>query len=314
MLKKKQIDAYDGYGKKGHVYAYGRVVKSKAKRVDYSSISWLYNLGQSIRRIFVKVLEDEDVIVRVGNAFQSLESNSDGYYQIDWNTQEFIGKSPIDQVMVELKSNPEIKSRTRIYCTATKANYGVVSDIDDTILVTNVLSIPKAVYNSIFVAARKRKSIHGASHWYQSLAYKANCSLFYLSNSPWNLYYYLQSFLNYYRFPEGPMLLRDFGIKKKDDLQVFGEHKTIELEKLLSFYSDLTFIFIGDGGEHDADVYLKLNEKYPGRIKAIFIYRLGDKEKQDRIENLGKNIDNFYFIQDAKEGQDICEKLGLYSS
>ena len=97
-----------------------------------------------------------------------------------------------------------------------KADYGVISDIDDTIIHTGVVSTLKwkVLLNSIFKSAASRIPLEGAAEFYHKLhrgrsGNNAN-PIFYVSHSPWNLYRYLEFFLNQNAFPKGPILLRSF--------------------------------------------------------------------------------------------------------
>ena len=157
--------------------------------------------------------------------------------------------------------------------------------------------------------------IKHANDWYQKLQGKDKENpnpFFYVSNSPWNLYEYLLDFLKLNKFPEGVVLLRDFGRNKKDKLQAYKKHKFFEVQNILKMYPTMEFLLIGDGGEKDAHIYLKIKEEFPKRICAIFIRRLGDKKHQAKIERIAKGHEEyFYFIKTAKQGIRISAKMGF---
>ena len=94
------------------------------------------------------------------------------------------------------------------------SDYGVISDIDDTILHTGVVSSLKwrVLVNTIFKRARSRDALEGTANFYHKLhrghSGKKSIPIFYVSHSPWNLYRYLELFLKTDNFPKGPILLR----------------------------------------------------------------------------------------------------------
>jgi phosphatidate phosphatase APP1 len=94
--------------------------------------------------------------------------------------------------------------------------------------------------------------------------------IFYVSNSPWNLYTVLLEFLNLQKIPLGPLLLRDFG----DHLFFSQEpesHKKSNIKMILDSFPHLPFVLIGDSGERDPEIYRDIVKEYPARIRAIYI-------------------------------------------
>jgi phosphatidate phosphatase APP1 len=94
--------------------------------------------------------------------------------------------------------------------------------------------------------------------------------IFYVSNSPWNLYTLVLEFLNLQKIPLGPLLLRDFG-----DHLLFARdhesHKKSNIKRILGSFPQLPFVLIGDSGERDPEIYRDIVKEYPTRIRAIYI-------------------------------------------
>jgi len=177
-----------------------------------------------------------------------------------------------------------------------KADYGVASDIDDTILHTGVVSLLKwrVIYNSIFKNAKNRTPLEGAAEFYHQLhrgksGENAN-PIFYVSHSPWNLYRYLELFLKQNNFPKGPILLRSLSnfLRKKPENEKPQKQK--EILNLLKTYPNLPFILIGDSGEHDPDIYMEIAEEFPDRILAIYLRSVKHKKRMLRVKGLVENF------------------------
>jgi phosphatidate phosphatase APP1 len=175
------------------------------------------------------------------------------------------------------------------------ADFGVISDIDDTIIHTGVVSTLKwrVLLNSIFKSATSRIPLEGAADFYHKLhrgvsGVNAN-PIFYVSHSPWNLYRYLEFFLKQNNFPKGPILLRSFkDIFKKKSGDLAQKH--IEILNILKTYPNLKFILIGDSGEHDADIYITIAKEFPNQVAAIYLRSVTHTKKMLRVQSLFKNF------------------------
>ena len=155
------------------------------------------------------------------------------------------------------------------------ASFGVISDIDDTILKTGVTSFLKIklFYNTFFKKPGSREEIPEASRFLNLLkGEEAKNPFFYVSNSPFSLYEYLDTFLALYNFPKGAILLRDIRSSKVEPLFVRNqEHKFKEISNIFKTYPNMKFILIGDTAELDFKVFSDLYESYPSNIKQIYM-------------------------------------------
>ena len=152
---------------------------------------------------------------------------------------------------------------------STEASFGVISDIDDTILHTGVVSSLKwkVAINTIFTRATKRLALEGAADFYHKLhrgkTGKESNPIFYVSHSPWNLYRYLELFLKTNNFPKGPILLRSMSSFKARNRTEGVPQKQKEILNILKTYPKLSFILIGDSGEKDGDIYQEIASQFP---------------------------------------------------
>ncbi len=99
------------------------------------------------------------------------------------------------------------------------SEYGVISDIDDTVIVTNVTNFLKRAWTLFLTEHRTRLPFEGVDAFYEALHEGSTGSacnpIFYVSSSPWNLYEHLDEFLGLHRIPAGPLLLRDWGLSRR---------------------------------------------------------------------------------------------------
>ena len=119
--------------------------------------------------------------------------------------------------------------------------------------------------------------------------------VFYVSNSPHNLFDFLVAFLQMVKLPLGPVLLRDVGIFNSRPKGDKGA-KYNSIAHILTTYPDLQFILIGDSGEKDADIYQDITRTFPNRIKAIYIRDVQSRRRTRRIKGLMDLFDDVDMI------------------
>ncbi len=162
----------------------------------------------------------------------------------------------------------------------------VISDLDDTIKISNVTDRKQLVENTFL---KPYKPVADMAEKYRQWAEKEKADFIYLSASPWQLYPGLSLFLKKNGFPEGVVDLLRIELDDTRILDLFDkpeEKKLPRLERYIKHYPKRTFILIGDDGEKDPEIYGKLARAYPDRIRRIFIRSV--KKSQNDPERLQK--------------------------
>ncbi|WP_420897193.1 App1 family protein [Bifidobacterium dolichotidis] len=156
---------------------------------------------------------------------------------------------------------------------------GIISDVDDTIMVTQVPTIWRAAYNMLLSNPRKRASVPGMAVMYNKLQRMfPQAPFFYLSTSPWNVESQIRGFITDYGFPDGPMLLRDLDPRPKTFVPSGVNHKLEYVDQLMDDFPQMRFILLGDDGQQDPTTYATIARRYPGRVLAIGIRQLSVRE------------------------------------
>jgi phosphatidate phosphatase APP1 len=136
-----------------------------------------------------------------------------------------------------------------------------------------------------------------------------------VSSSPWNLYDLLIDFLDLNEIPEGPLLLRDFGLDVNKESDNHMGHKFKEITQILEAYPHLNFVLIGDSGQEDPKIYQKVVAQFPGRILAIYIrdVQLADREKiaLDISRSLAAEKIEMVIVDNTVEAAEHAAKTGL---
>lgn len=191
----------------------------------------------------------------------------------------------------------DLKFTTRF---AGREGWGIISDVDDTIKVTQTSS-PIGILQSTF--ADIPKTTAGMPEFYkvleESFGYPA---WFYLSASPYNLYPFLCKFIPQH-YPEGTIILRDaswmyLGGLLQSFTEGVQEYKTDRIEKIHSWLPQRKFICIGDSTQSDPESYAEMYAKYPDWIKAIYIRKVTDIGHMETKNKNQRSIDTFKNVPD----------------
>ena len=181
----------------------------------------------------------------------------------------------------------EVAAQHAILRAPSHARYGVISDMDDTVIHAGATNLLLMARRTLFGNARLRRPLAGVSAFYRALQHEAEQwtnPLFYVSSSPWNLYDLFEEFLDRNEIPPGPLLLRDYGIDEtKLGVEKGHAHKLEKTERIMAAYPDLPFVLTGDSGQDDAEIYAEAAGRYPDRIRAIYI-RDVDPDKDTKYD------------------------------
>jgi phosphatidate phosphatase APP1 len=176
------------------------------------------------------------------------------------------------------------------------ARFGVISDLDDTVIRTDATSLVRMLRATLFHNAHTRLPFEGVAAFYRALndgvTRAEGNPVFYVSSSPWNLYDLLVEFLEVRGIPLGPVMLRDWGIGSATPLPTaHGPHKRSHIAQILSFYADLPFILIGDSGQEDPEIYRDIVAAHAGRVRAIYIRNVArDPLRRKAVDALAEEV------------------------
>jgi len=146
----------------------------------------------------------------------------------------------------------------------------VISDIDDTIKISEVTDKKRLILNTFF---RPFRAAPGMAEVYQEWARKG-VQFHFVSCSPYQLYEPLSQFATEAEFPAATYHLKRFRLKDSTFLKLFAdpvEAKVKTIEALLRGYPKRKFILVGDSGEKDPEAYGILARSHPDQVVRIYI-------------------------------------------
>ncbi len=280
-----RIEAYVGHGGPEGVVVRGRVLDDPPVPVAVDG----EGVGAAVRRTLREFVTNElpGVPLRVCVAGASVETATDaeGYFVVRLHPDPDLLQSPWTTGTVELGGDyRELTDRhttpLEVRVPGANARFGILSDIDDTILETGVQRVGQMIRQTFTGSALTRTPFPGAPELYRDLAAVAN-PVFYVSSSPWNLHTFLRAFLRHRSFPMGPVLLRDLLGNAAG-----REPKAGRISEILDLHPQLQFVLIGDSGEKDPQIYADVVRAHPGRILAVYIREVRLDPGDGRVEHV----------------------------
>jgi phosphatidate phosphatase APP1 len=269
---------YRGYGTARKLVLPGRVLRDPRVGPARAGERRWRNLSTFLRLIESDEVPGASLRARFASVETQLRADREGYFRLEIETRVASGWHE-----VELRHG-DATAKGRVLVPAADARFGVVSDIDDTVVQSHVTRKLRMLVSLALSNARTRKPFPGVAALYRALHAGRN-PFFYVSKSPWNLYVPLAEYLELQGLPEGPLFLRNLGLRMPRD------HKCTAIGALLDAYPRLPFVLIGDSGERDPEVYGEIVRRYPRRIRAIYIRSVDNSlERLRAIEKLVREV------------------------
>ena len=176
---------------------------------------------------------------------------------------------------VTLRTEGGASSSARILVIGDDVDFGIVSDIDDTVLSTYLPRPLLAAYNTFVAREQSRRPVPGMAELYAGLlARHPGAPIVYLSTGAWNNAPTLRRFLARNGLPEGPMLLTDWGPTNTGWFRSGREHKAGSLRSLAGDFPQIRWLLVGDDGQHDPGIYADFAHTHRQHVRAIAIREL----------------------------------------
>lgn len=180
---------------------------------------------------------------------------------------------------VHLSSEGSDPVEAPIFVVGDDIDFGIVSDIDDTVMVTALPRPLVAAWNTFVLDEHARTPVPGMAVFLERTARDHPGSpIIYLSTGAWNVAPTLTRFLSRNLYPAGALLLTDWGPTHDRFFRSGREHKRNNLERFAEDFPKLRWLLVGDDGQHDAELYRTFEERHPDRVAAVAIRQLSPGE------------------------------------
>ena len=272
-----KIIGYRGIANSERIIISGHAFEKHKVRIIDSAHGKRKNLKQTIRRFQAQPLKMTAIDVTINGETKRVRTNSKGFFTCEvthlhnepgWYPYELYWK----------RNDKRFESE---YYVSDDHETGVVSDIDDTVLVSHSTRMIRKMALQLFKNAHTRKTIPFLHNWHGYLKDLNDENhprdFFYVSNSEWNLYDFLLDFFAINELPKGVFFLQNLKRGVKDFIYSGKSHKSHKLnsiEFLMRFYPLKKFILVGDNSQKDMEIYHKIVAGFHGRVKGVMIRKL----------------------------------------
>jgi phosphatidate phosphatase APP1 len=281
------VVVYPAYSEGATTSIEGRVTEAEDVSTPTTNDGRRTNLSRALELLSNDERKGVDVTVQVTGREWRTKTDNEGYFRV---------------VIPDLSAAPgwhavtaqsgEASGESRLLVAQPKNVHGIVSDVDDTIQVTEVNDKSRMLANTLLQNPLQRQSVPGAADFYRELAgvnpAPDATPIFYLSASPRQLHDPLELFLKHHNFPTGVLITkRVTNDATSEPLSDQFAYKTAKLEEIFTRLTNVRFTLIGDDGEKDPEIFQALRERFPDRVSAIWIRRVNPDPQRVRLPNQG---------------------------
>lgn len=267
----------------------GHVCLTGMRNFRFDKFNTLKTIHSLLKLYFVKAYSEQKLILNYGDQNLEIQTNSHGYFESTINHNrdfEELKSITVADNKKEVHIPPENFSLLTKEVNSTQL---LISDIDDTVLETNISNNLKKLHSILFTKVERRKAVDDVFCWIQKFAEEGN-QVCYVSNSEQNLYPIIYHFLRINGFPQGPLFLKY--LRNWKDLLAGKKrpsgkkHKLNMLSKLACMFSHSEITLLGDNTQEDFSIYMELADRYPESIRRIIIREVlqNGKDKKKIIE------------------------------
>lgn len=269
----------------------------------------LKNLLKVSKSYFIPRFSNEKIEIYVGEHKIECSTDENGSFQ------EAIDHNLSGEVKVYAGSEPlEIIQDYPIFFNKTTGDFDVISDIDDTIMVSHTASNIKRLGTLAFLDPQERKVIPFAQKLFGEFTRK-NARVIYVSKSESNLFNMIASIITINHLPQGALILTPYlKFKQLFSYEKGRDYKLNHIRFIVEHSANKKFVLMGDDSQRDMEVYAQIASAYPERVLRIYIRQTKthrDKKHKNTWEKIkSTGVSARYF----KSNEKVDDELKFYKS
>ena len=264
------IVPYAGYGTTTWVRVLCRVVLARGD----AAASQRAEKVRGWRSFFSIPVEDVEVTVTIGDLTRRVAPIRGGVVDV-----HIEAPLPPGWQTVTLRTDDTEPVTAPVFVTEPDDRFGIISDIDDTVMVTALPRPFLAAWNTFVLDEHARTPVAGMAVLYERLSREhPGAPVIYLSTGAWNVAPTLTRFLGRNLYPRGALLLTDWGPTHDRWFRSGREHKRLNLERIATEFPNVKWLLVGDDGQHDEAIYGAFAAEHPDRVAAVAIRQLSPSE------------------------------------
>ena len=325
LLRQPHLKLYKGFGNDQCYCIMGHALLiSPRRRREFRKGVW-NNTIELLKQFMVKPYAGAIVSVSLKGTIYQVQSRQDGYFMLTLPIESLLSLSYFS-VMVQLlePGSGKVLFETTTEISSPTPNgslFTIISDIDDTFLISHSASLPKRLKLLFTLNAHSREPFANVATHYRALQLAHTTAaapnpFFYVSSSEWNLYDFLQEFVLWNHLPPGAFLLE----RLKNILSVLRsgqnnhEGKLAHISYILEMYPNQRFILIGDDSQKDPFIYLSICANFPGRIYCVYIRCVNHRRKPEvsaAMKEMEQHQAVTCYFRDSSEALEHSHIIGL---
>lgn len=225
-----------------------------------------------MRSYFYESAESRKIDLKINGKTYPIATDINGNFELtleigQLNTIEFFHSNSSNKLDI-------LQSESRFY-PINRSEFLIISDIDDTILVSHSARFFSKLWLMLFKPIPKRKTVEESELAYLELR-KHNFPFAYVSASEYNLYSLVSTFIQLHKLPLGPIYLRPHQEFKNLFVKTEREdYKVNRIMKLLWHFPDKKIVLFGDDSQQDFTVFGEVAQKLPNRIHSVYLRKTG---------------------------------------
>lgn len=296
---KLDLKLYRGYVNDHQLVVFGHVFQSWAPdkyRTDRKGIKHAFSIIHMFR---IEPIKNIEVTLKFKNLEVTTKTLDDGYFRFDVPFNEEL-KSGWHTYQVTCKTGPIGIVETQEILKPFESKVGIISDIDDTFLVSYSNNFFKKLYVMLLKNINNRKIFDDVVDHYRYLSIHGQenddaCnSFFYVSSSEWNLYGFINDVAIMHDLPKAVIKLKKIKTGISDFLMTGRgnhDHKFEKIKDIIAFYPSLKYVLLGDDSQHDPQIYERICKTFPLSLKAVYIRQTG-KTTKTNVDKILQNIES----------------------
>ena len=265
-------EVYRAFSIGGKVDVMGRVLSARTLPEPQENDSWWTNGKRMLRRWMTSECPDTPVVVSVGGNIRELVTDEEGYFEVEIENPEMSARV---EIRLPGSDGEEIFSEEILF-NDEAPNVVVISDVDDTVFVSNTAKLLGMVKTALTGNALTRQIFPGVPEFYGLLRGGPDGTernpISYVTSSPWNLHSLMRNIFENRSVPAGAYFMTDWGLSHDNWLKESNHvHKRRAILKIMRWFPEAPVVLLGDSSQHDAEIYTRIATEFPDRIAAIVI-------------------------------------------
>jgi phosphatidate phosphatase APP1 len=194
-----RMELFLAFGNEKEIFIKGRIVEAYRQSRPSENKNAFQNIIAAIRRYAGSSIPDVRVMLEYHHLRIEMVSDEEGIFEKRFDDPHPVTNNK-EKARLNIIKEPGIQPENEwieidILRYASDHDFGIISDIDDTIVVSHATKVGKKFWLSVSKIAYTRRPFPGVSEFYHLISEGGSHPVFYVSSSDWNLYDLIMDFL-----------------------------------------------------------------------------------------------------------------------